>query len=274
MLTLKSPAKVNLFLKILRRRPDGYHELASLFQAINLFDTLHFKMSQEDSLTCTDPSIPTDGANLVWKAVDLFRQKTQLTFPVNIHLEKNIPHQAGLGGGSSNAATTLWALNQLCGEPATIGQLQRWSGEIGSDVTFFLSEGTSYCTGRGEILQSLPSLPTTSLWIVKPLEGLPTNQVYQNLDVSALEARDPQVSLEGFLSGKAEYFNDLEVPAFRIMPKLLSLKMQLLREGFKSVTLCGSGSSLFCFGNKQPSPIQDCRSYAAQFVNRLHHQWF
>lgn len=136
-LTLKSPAKVNLFLRIVGKRPDGYHELASLFQSISLYDLLHFTPSTQDVLTCTDPSLPIDKTNLIWKAVDLFRKKTNLHTFVKVHLEKNIPTQAGLGGGSSNAATTLWALNQLCGKPATDLQLSQWAGEIGSDVSFF-----------------------------------------------------------------------------------------------------------------------------------------
>src|ERR1700733_15970617 len=113
MLTLLSPAKLNLFLRIVRRRPDGYHDLASLFQTVSLADTLHFSLSERDQLTCTDPALLTDHTNLVLKAVDLFRKKTGLSFGLKIHLEKHIPYQSGLGGGSSNAATTLWALNQL-----------------------------------------------------------------------------------------------------------------------------------------------------------------
>ncbi len=144
MLTLNSPAKVNLFLRILRRRSDGYHDLASLFQAISLYDTIHFALSDHDELTCDKPGIPTDSTNLILKAADLFRRKTGLKFGLKAHLEKRIPHEAGLGGGSSNAATTLWALNQLHGQPASPDELIAWSGEIGSDITFFLSHGTAY----------------------------------------------------------------------------------------------------------------------------------
>lgn len=156
MLTLISPAKVNLFLRVLGKRPDGYHELASLFQAIDLADTLHFTLSKHDHLTCTDPAIPLDNTNLIWKTVHLFRRKTNHQFPIHIHLEKNIPIQAGLGGGSSNAATTLWALNELLNTHIPSETLTAWAGEIGSDVPFFLSTGTAYCTGRGEIVKSLP----------------------------------------------------------------------------------------------------------------------
>ncbi len=112
-LTLFSPAKINLFLRIMGKRPDGYHELASLFQAIGLGDTLTFTLTPQDSLTCSDPSLPCNDSNLIIKALHLFRRKTNLHIPVTIHLEKHIPTQAGLGGGSSNAATTLGALNTL-----------------------------------------------------------------------------------------------------------------------------------------------------------------
>lgn len=142
-IALFSPAKINLFLRVLGKRSDGYHEIASLFQAINLGDNLTFTLSEQDHLTCSDPHLPCDHTNLVIKAVHLFRKKTNLDTPVTIHLEKEIPSQAGLGGGSSNAATTLWALNALHNYPYTIGQLQIWSAEIGSDIPFFFLSGNS-----------------------------------------------------------------------------------------------------------------------------------
>lgn len=274
MLTLNSPAKLNLFLRVLGKRPDGYHELASLFQTISLSDTLHFELSDCDQLTCTDPTLPTDGSNLALKAVDLFRRKTGLRFHVKIHLEKNIPTQAGLGGGSSNAATTLWALNQLCEKPATPEQLAEWSSEIGSDISFFFSLGTAYCTGRGEKIQSLPLLPQTKLWIVKPQEGLSTPLVYQRLNLSLLQPRDPIKSLESFQTGAPCYFNDLEGPAFSAMPALAQLKQQLKAVGFHTALMTGSGSSFFCIGNAKPPVHPGLTCYPASFVNRTADRWY
>lgn len=279
MLKLSSPAKINLFLRILRRRSDGYHELASLFQAVDLCDSLYYSFSKEDQLTCTDSTIPTDRNNLILKAADLFRRKTNLDFKVAIHLEKRIPIQAGLGGGSSNAATTLWALNELSGRPATLEQLMHWSGEIGSDITFFLSQGTAYCTGRGEILRPLPALKKQSLHIIKPAEGLSTPEVYRRLNASSLQQRDPVVVLADFIDGHFNCFNDLEIPAFAIMPKLAQLQSELKSAGFSVVLMSGSGSAFFCLGEgdqkgKWESTISDVQHFQASFINRLPNAWY
>lgn len=277
MVTLLSPAKVNLFLKIVGRRPDGYHNLASLFQTISLVDVLHFSPSDQDKLTCTDPSLPTDNSNLVLKAVDLFRRKTGRSFGVRIHLEKNIPCQAGLGGGSSNAATTLWALNMLNGQPATTEELSRWSSEIGSDIPFFFSNGTAYCTGRGEVVRNLNPIiakPTNPIWIVKPADGLSTPAVYRNVILEKLSQYNPEIALKSFYSNDPQYFNDLEQPAFTVMPTLAELKQHLLESGFHNVMMTGSGSGFFCIG--QGNLPKDANLFCKQvnFLNRQANNWY
>lgn len=273
LMKLSSPAKINLFLRILGKRPDGYHELASLFQVIDLCDSIDFSFSDKDSLTCSDPGIPLDGSNLILKAADLFRKKTGLSFGLKAHLDKKIPFMAGLGGGSSNAATTLWALNQMHGSMIGLDRLKQWAGEIGSDVAFFLTEGTAYCTGRGEILEDIPSLPSTSLWIVKPWFGISTPKVYGKLDVGSLERRDPKISLRQFLDGEPSFYNDLEGPAFSLMPELRNLKEQLLSMGYKAVLMSGSGSSFFCVG-AMPPKVEGAFVFPATFLNRSAYSWY
>jgi 4-diphosphocytidyl-2-C-methyl-D-erythritol kinase len=151
-LNLFSPAKINIFLRIVRRREDGFHDLASLFHVIDLGDDMTFSLlpvgSTSDQLTCNFPDVPTDESNLVIKALNLFRRKTGATERFSVDLFKRVPHGAGMGGGSGNAATTLWAANEMCGRPATAEQLLEWSGEIGSDISVFFSSGAAYCTGR------------------------------------------------------------------------------------------------------------------------------
>lgn len=273
-LTLRSPAKVNLFLRVLRRRPDGYHDLASLFQAIDLFDTLSVAFSAADELVCSDSALPMNRSNLVWKAVDLFRKHTRLCTPVKVSLQKRIPSQAGLGGGSGNAATMLWALNQLHGSPVEQQVLVEWSAEIGSDITFFLSQGTAYCTGRGELIESVAPLPQTKLWIVKPPYGLSTPAVFRHLAVDTLSQRDPKASLQAWLQGKPERYNDLEEAAYALSPELAALHAHLLAHGCDDVLLCGSGSSLACFGSVAPPALPDHQIVPAQFVNRPAHAWY
>jgi 4-diphosphocytidyl-2-C-methyl-D-erythritol kinase len=273
-LILKSPAKINLFLRVLQRRPDGYHNLASLLQAVSLYDTLHFSLSDQDQLTCNKPEIPTDSKNLVLKAADLFRRKTGLKFGLKVHLEKNIPHEAGLGGGSSNAASTLWALNQMHGFPASLEDLIVWSGDIGSDITFFLSQGTAYCTGRGEIMQTLDPLPNQKLWIAKPAEGLSTPAVFKALDWSTILSKDPLNCLEVFYKGMPDYFNDLEPTALQIKPSLRKVKENLLKIGFDHVMMTGSGTAFFCLG-KRPNPeLEGVDFYPVYFIRRETNLWY
>lgn len=141
-------------------------DLASLFQAISLADIMNFsklgEASSADILTCSDETLVTDENNLVIKALNLMRRKTGVAQFFKVHLDKVVPMQAGLGGGSSNAATAMFAFNALLGYPASLGDLKAWSGDIGSDITFFFSSGTAYCTGRGEIVQSLAPLPQSA----------------------------------------------------------------------------------------------------------------
>ncbi|MGK5594658.1 MAG: 4-(cytidine 5'-diphospho)-2-C-methyl-D-erythritol kinase [Parachlamydiaceae bacterium] len=253
--TLCSPAKVNLFLSVLKKRSDGYHELASLFQAINLSDQLSFKLSSEDLFTCNQDRLPTDGSNLVIKALHLFRKKTDCHFPVHIHLEKNIPHEAGLGGGSSNAATTLFALNKMAGDRYAIEELQTWSAEIGSDVPFFFSSGTAYCTGRGEQVKNLDPIDVHEpLSIVKPAKGLSTPHVFSSLQIDRLPKRDLVSYLNQFYQGEYPFFNDLESAAYIVKPELLNFRDSLLRSGFSKVHMTGSGTAYLCVGQGSPNP--------------------
>lgn len=270
-----SPSKINLFLRIVRRREDGYHELASLFQAINLGDQIKFKVLPEgaeaDEFDCNMPGVPTDSSNLVLKVVDLMRQRTGINTRLRVSLQKTVPAQAGLGGGSGNAATTFYAVNELFGRPATMEQLVEWSGELGSDITFFLSQGTAYCTGRGEILTPCDPLPPQHLYIFKPDIGLSTPSVFKALDLDALSKEDPLHLLSKFQEATPDvasasrdiYVNDLEPPAFSLVPELGALKEELLGYGFPHVLMSGSGTSVVAIGE----PIGDLSG--AEVVKKL-----
>ncbi|KIC71855.1 4-diphosphocytidyl-2-C-methyl-D-erythritol kinase [Candidatus Protochlamydia amoebophila] len=265
---LFSPAKINLFLKVIGKRADGYHELSSLFQTISAGDILTFQRQTVDTLTCSDPYLPTDDSNLVLKAMRLFRSKTGLDLHLRIHLDKRLPSQAGLGGGSSNAATTLWACNQLAGEIVTTEELMQWGSEIGADVPFFFSKGTAHCTGRGECVNSLEPLAHCKIWIVKPPFGLSTPEVYKQLNFS-----QPNENNNDYASFKEKpYFNDLEASAFEIKPELKILKNTLLSSGFDTVLMSGSGSSFFCIGQGQiPASF---KAFSAYFINRSSNRWY
>ncbi|MBA3237473.1 MAG: 4-(cytidine 5'-diphospho)-2-C-methyl-D-erythritol kinase [Parachlamydiaceae bacterium] len=266
-----------MFLRIMRRRSDNYHELASLFQTISLCDYLSISENDSDLLICNNSSIPTGSSNLIWKAINLFRLKTGKKFALKITLDKHIPIEAGLGGGSSNAATALWAVNSLMGNLVNHDELQIWAGEIGSDVPFFLSMGTAYCTGRGEVVRPVPSLSKQKVWIIKPMEGLSTPAVYKQLNLENLEPRNPEIYLKDFEEGKACYFNDLESPAYELMPDLLKFKDSLLSMGFERVLLSGSGTAFVCFGDESKICVPKGQAYfqsPAHFINRSANNWY
>ena len=169
-----------------------------MFQTIAFGDSLKVtplpSTAIEDEIFCTDPTVPCDERNLVWKAAELFRKKTGNRQKFSIDLRKEVPAGAGLGGGSGNAATMLWAANKICGEDRPDSDLLEWSGDIGSDISFFFSGGTAYCTGRGEIVEDMPpALPSGyPIVLVKPALPLSTAAVYGKLDVSRCSDVDPE----------------------------------------------------------------------------------
>mmetsp|Transcript_11019 Transcript_11019/g.32882 ORF Transcript_11019/g.32882 Transcript_11019/m.32882 type:complete len:351 (-) Transcript_11019:23-1075(-) len=273
-LSLFSPAKVNLFLRIIEKRPDGFHELASLFQAITLGDYLHFEQldgASKDVLECDVPGCPLDDTNLVLRAIALLREKVDADIPYfRVRLDKRTPIQAGLGGGSSNAAAALYGANELAGRPATAAELIDWSGALGSDITFFLGPtGSAYCTGRGELLEPVEALPPLGasgarLFVVKPSTGLSTPLVFKTLaaaDYTTLRRdRAPRDLLEAFaapgLTGPEDYVNDLEPPAFTCEPVLADLKTKLLDYGFHAAMMSGSGTSLFAVASGREEGLE------------------
>ncbi|KAK9844076.1 hypothetical protein WJX81_003893 [Elliptochloris bilobata] len=271
-----SPSKINLFLRVMRRREDGYHDLASLFHVIDLGDTVDFVPlspdAAHDELTCNMEGVPTDESNLVIKALNLFRRRTGAQQYFRVHLHKVVPHGAGLGGGSANAATALWAANEAAGRPATNAQLLDWAGEIGSDISVFFSQGAAYCTGRGEVVEDVaPPLPlATPLLLVKPLQGLATPAVFRALDLAGRSTADPRGLLAALAAGRSvseACVNDLEAPAFAVMPELAELKERLAGEGlFDAVFMTGSGSTIVCVGADQPPAFLQEPGYEGTFV--------
>jgi len=297
-LTLFSPCKINLFLRIIRKREDGYHDLASLFQAVGFGDTLELKLLDDDAdsdeFTCNMEGVPTDQTNLVLRALTLLREKTgnENTYFV-ANLIKECPAQAGLGGGSANAATAMFGANQLMGNPASLEELVEWSADLGSDITFFLSRGTAYCTGRGEIMTPIdpPLEASTNLVIVKPDVGLSTPQVFRSLEYDNLSELNPEQLLKDFTSKSEDismvddksFINDLEPPAFKNVPELKELKDSLQEvKGFQHVMMSGSGTSIFCIGNpddkeafdKQFSCRDDLQVFFTEFINRPDGVWY
>lgn len=212
-------------------------------------------------MTCSDTSLGIDKTNLVLKALDLMRKKTGTQTYFHVHLEKTVPMQAGLGGGSGNAATAMYAFNALNNFAASNDDLKLWSGDIGSDITFFFSTGTAYCTGRGEVVTPLPALPEASesvIHVFKPIEGLSTALVFKALKLDSVSRINPESLLDCFETGGAikaasegRLVNDLEPPAYSVEPKLAQLKARLEKtSGFAGVMMSGSGTSVYAVSRK------------------------
>jgi 4-diphosphocytidyl-2-C-methyl-D-erythritol kinase len=271
--------QINLFLRVTARRPDGYHDLASLFHIIDLGDAMAFEVlppgADDDELLCDADGVPTDGTNLAVKALHLFRAKTGVTAKFRVTLDKRVPHGAGLGGGSGNAATALWAANELTGRPASPQELSAWAGEIGSDISVFFSRGAAYCTGRGEVVEDVaPPLPLgTPLLLVKPPAGLATPAVFKALDLETRSTADPLALMSGLAAaGRASpdlCVNDLEPPAFSLMPDLAAVRERLGGEpGFDAVFMTGSGSTVVGVGSHAAPAWLAEPEYEGWFVGR------
>lgn len=280
MLQLFSPAKINLFLRVVGKRLDGYHELSTVLQTVDFGDYITLEQSDSDQLICNDPALPNDESNLVLKAVKLFRLKTGIKSFFKIYLCKYIPTQAGLGGGSSNAATVLWGCNQLSRANVSDKDLQTWSAEIGSDIPFFFSKGTAYCTGRGEhVFDIEPSKnPSDGISLVKPALSLSTQAVFSLLGMTPKrEFKNHHSDRVDYEQGRLVPFNDFEAVVFAISPEMRLLKNRLIEAGFKTVILSGSGSSFYCIGkpNQNLTLLEPgLRVFPVSFLNRSCNDWY
>jgi 4-diphosphocytidyl-2-C-methyl-D-erythritol kinase len=273
-LVLFSPAKLNLFFKVLKKRDDGYHEIASLYQTISLGDIIRLRLSKEDEFISKGSNLLWDKNNLIYKAVFLYRKKTGFFFPVSIFLEKNIPMQSGLGGGSANAATILYGLNQLSDKKVSEEDLIAWSSELGSDVSFFFSNGRAYCTGVGEKFWDVSYPSPFSGFLAIPNFGMATEKVYNSVKISLLEKTDPKILLQSFTGKNPFFHNDLELPAFSLEPKLKEIKGNLINMGFDNVVMTGSGSSFICIGNQKPKELIGVKFIPITSIVRRNDLWY
>lgn len=249
-LTMRSPAKINWTLKVIRRREDGYHELESLVSPVSLYDELTFSQRDEPGIRieCDRPGIPLDESNLVAKAVRLLAERAGRRGGLECDLHKRVPPGGGLGGGSSNAATTLMALNLLWNLAWPKESLAEMAAQLGSDVPLFLHGGPVIMRGRGEQIES--ARPGWDGWVVLVFPGLTvsTAAVYREWRPGESEDGDA-LRLSRRPADAAEWmswtFNMLEPPAMRVCPALSGLMRQLEPLAGRAVRMSGSGSTLF-----------------------------
>ncbi|MGJ8674194.1 4-(cytidine 5'-diphospho)-2-C-methyl-D-erythritol kinase [Rubritalea sp.] len=235
-------AKVNLNLKILGRRDDGFHGIETRMAPISLADRLLFTAADEYRLVCDVPGVPLDETNLVTKAVRVFQRETGKLCAYQVVLEKNVPHGAGLGGGSGDAAAALRALNSLEKTDIPVEVLADWSAEIGSDVPFFVYDSTCDCRGRGELVEPIDWPFQLDALLLKPSFGVDTPSAYKSwLESTEIEGID-------YGSQKLEWgemINDLERPVFQKYRFLAEMKMWLLaQDEVEAGMMSGSGSTM------------------------------
>jgi 4-diphosphocytidyl-2-C-methyl-D-erythritol kinase len=238
------PAKVNLYLRVVGRRPDGYHEVVTVMQPLTLADELTVtRGGTEISLECDLAELPAGPENLVWRAARQFQAETGSKWGVRLRLRKRIPVAAGLGGGSSDAAGTLLAMNDLAGQPLNQGGLHRLASRLGADVPFFLSREPAVGRGIGTQLKAVTLLPYWYL-LVNPREPLSTRWVYENLDLDnlpgppATETWDPE-------HPETWVRNDLGTVVVRRFPELVPVLAGLGESGARCQGISGSGPTLF-----------------------------
>ncbi len=248
-----APAKLNLFLEIHGKRPDGYHDLESLMVAIDLHDTLRFRTDSTGRirLTCDDPTLPTGQENLVVRAAEAMRQAVPGPEGVTIDLTKRIPAQAGLAGGSSDAAATLVGLNQLWKCGLTTEDLAAVGAGLGSDVPFFLHGDAAICRGRGERVEPIPIAGRFHFVLARPNVGVSTAEVYRRLTVPR-QPRPLADCLEAWLRGDVPHlgrslFNRLQEVAEHLAPDLIQVRDALMSLGslIDGHLMSGSGSAYF-----------------------------
>lgn len=249
--TLKVSAKINLSLDVTGKYDNGYHEIESIFQSVSIYDTLTVTKldSPEIVISCSDPDVPCDKRNIVYKAAELFFRETKIIGGAQIHIEKKIPSQAGLGGGSSDGAGVLYALNMLYDTGLYGRKLAELGGKVSADTAFFTVGGTAYVSGIGEEIQSIRYIPKVDMVIAKGASGISTPEAYSKID-SLVSPIHPQTQklLKAIDKGKFLSKCKLCQNIFEMVTDLkdvTNLKRQMMENGAMTSVMSGSGSSVF-----------------------------
>ena len=262
--TIRAHAKINLDLRVLGERPDGFHELRTVFQAITLHDTIVCVPREGPfAIECAAAGVPLDQSNLIWRAAEALWRALRRSGPVRdvvIRLEKRIPLQSGLGGGSADAAATLVALARTWRVPLRPGQFTDVAARLGADVPFFLAGGTALGLGRGDEIYPLADLPRHWVVLLLPGFGVSTSDAYGWYDGErelgrGLSVREPQHVPGPWPSRAAQMINDLEAPIARHHPEIDQMKAALRRAGALAAAMSGSGSAVFGLFQKRRDAI-------------------
>lgn len=254
----RSYAKINLAINIIKKNEDGYHELDMIMTKINLYDKMYFSLLKSNKIiiTCTNPFVPCDNKNLVYKMASLVKEKYNIKEGIKIHIVKNIPVQAGLGGGSSNAACSLEAMNKLFKLNMSYQEKLNLSKKLGSDIAFFYQDGICRARGLGDKLEFITNkYPSMYIILLKPLKGNSTKQVYKNVDLNNIVHPNIDLLIEAIKNNNyndiVKYMdNSLETSAISIRPIIKDMMLELKDLGIDKSIVCGSGSTILAVTNK------------------------
>lgn len=246
-LTFKCPAKVNLFLHITGKRQDGYHNIYTLFCPISLYDIITLEKSNKTTLTCSNKDIPVDSSNLILKTYNILQNNYGLKDNFKIHLEKNIPTGAGLGGGSSNAANYLSNVNKISNLNLTYNQMAEIMASIGSDTVFFLHNKPALASGRGEIIEEYIELPQLYLLIINPNIFISTKEIYSspNLKYTSINSLDKIKKTYIFEELYSIMKNDMQNIVFNTCKEVKDIVDFLNNKTNGIALMSGSGSTVF-----------------------------
>ena len=267
-ITLAAPAKINLYLEVLGRRSDGFHEIETVFQTLELADTITVAQTGAGIvLACSDPSLPCDAGNLAFRAAAAYLERRPVLGGFRVEVLKRIPHGAGLGGGSSDAAAVLRACAALDPEPLSPTDLATLALGLGSDVPVFLVGGTAHGTGRGEVLTPMADAPARTVTVLMPEASLPTPSVFKALTEVERGPRKP-LGADRIAAAIADgvLHNRLTAPACRLCPAVADLLAWLARLGVPHL-MSGSGSACFALG-PVPQPPPGIRPFATRSRSR------
>lgn len=252
MLYVKAPAKINLTLDVLYKRPDNYHEVEMIMTTVDLADRIGLESTKDDEIKIisADRFVPNDHKNLAYQAAKVLKDTYGIKEGVVISIEKEIPIAAGLAGGSSDAAATLKGLNEIWKLGLSLDELAELGAKIGSDVSFCVYGGTALATGRGEKIQELPAPPTCWVVLAKPKIGVSTADVYGGLNLAEIEHPNTAQMIEAIRTGNYSLLcqsvgNVLESVTFKLQPDVVTIKEQMRRFGADAVLMSGSGPTVF-----------------------------
>lgn len=274
-LTLLAPAKLNLFLEVINRRKDNYHNLETVMQKVDIFDTIQMTKAKGWLSVTANNSLPTDKRNTVVKALEILRKRHKFQDGLNVKITKKIPIAGGFGGGSSDAASALIGANKILGLKLAKKELNEIAKKVGADVPFFLGSSTALCVGRGDVIKKSIKTRQMHYVVVMPRVHNLTKEIYENLSLSLTEPRTKSSIFCKYLRGNSienlgrHLFNRLEEPAFRMKPELSRIKRTMQGIGFCGVSMTGSGSAIYGLCKSRKEAMQKAKLVRRQKLGKV-----